>query len=246
MSAAKFQTLSTRAMRRLLLVASLLSLATARSVSAQMTGMADHVMSGPMDANMMKHMQLTPPRAPTHEDSLRATRVATELRQAIAKYRDTAVAVADGYQLFLPNVKTQKVYHFTNNRRALLSVFHFDASKPTSVLYTRDASGKLRLIGAMYTLPRNASLARIDSRVPLSIGRWHKHVNWCLPPKNDIARFAEQQNGQPVFGPESPIDTKTGCDAVQGEFHSSVFGWMLHANVFEGTDLGTIFADERN
>jgi hypothetical protein len=243
MLVARSQTLS---MRSVLVAVSILSLATAHRASAQMAGMADHVMSGPMDANMMKHMQLTSLRVPTHEDSLRAARVATELRQAISRYRDTAIAVADGYKLFLPTVKTQKVYHFTSNRRALLSVFHFDASKPTSVLYTRDAGGKLRLIGAMYTMPRNASLGRLDGRVPLSIARWHKHVNWCLPRKNDAARFAEQQNGYPVFGPESPIDTKAGCDAVQGEFHPSVFGWMLHANVFDGTDLGTIFADERD
>src|SRR5215467_6540338 len=31
-------------------------------------GMADHAMSGPMDENMMKHMQLTPLRTPTHDD----------------------------------------------------------------------------------------------------------------------------------------------------------------------------------
>jgi len=86
--------------------------------SAQMAGMADHAMSGPMGENMMKHMQLTPLRAPSHDDTARAMRVSAELRQAIAKYQDTAAATADGYKMFLPNVKEQRVYHFTNYRRA--------------------------------------------------------------------------------------------------------------------------------
>ena len=34
------------------------------------------------------------------------------------------------------------------------------------------------------------------------------------------------------------------CDAVGGDFHESLFGWMIHANVFGGEDLGKIFGDE--
>ncbi|MGE5102592.1 MAG: hypothetical protein ACM3SX_21605, partial [Deltaproteobacteria bacterium] len=122
--------------------------------SAQMTGMADHVMTGPMDENMMKHMELTPLRAATRDDTVRATKIADELRRAIEKYQDTAVARADGYTMFLPNVKQQRVYHFTNYRRAFLAAFHFDASKPTSILYKRGEDGALHLVGAMYTMPK--------------------------------------------------------------------------------------------
>jgi hypothetical protein len=209
-----------------------------------MAGMADQAMSGPMDANTMKHMELTPMRSPSHADSARAAAVAAELKQAIAKYQDTAAAVADGYKMFLPNVKTQHVFHFTNYRRALGEAFRFDAGKPTSILYERGPNGALRLVGAMYTMPKNAKLDRLNDRVPLSIARWHKHVNWCVPKKGDETRWLEQRDGKPLFGPESPIATKTDCDAVRGDFHPSLFGWMLHANVYEGTDLGTIFADD--
>jgi hypothetical protein len=214
--------------------------------TAKMAGMADHAMSGPMDDNMMKHMRLTPSRTPTHADSVRATKIVAELKQAIAKYQDTAVAVAEGYKMFLPDVKNQRVFHFTNNGRALLSAFHFDPAKPTSVLYKRGADGKLHLVGAMYTVPKNASLARLNDRVPLGIARWHEHVNWCVPKKGDVARWVEQKNGKPVFGPESPIDSKASCDAVGGDFHENIFGWMLHANVYEGTDLASIFADDHH
>jgi hypothetical protein len=209
-----------------------------------MIGMADHAMSGPMDENMMKHMQLTPLRTPTHADSVRATKIAAELKQAIARYQDTAAAVADGYTMFLPGVKNQRVYHFTNNGRALLAAFHFDPTKPTSVLYTRGADDKLHLVGAMYTMPKNASLDRLDARVPLGIARWHEHVNWCVPKPGNATRWLEQKNGEPVFGPESPIATKAACDAVSGDFHRNLFGWMLHANVEAGNDLSTIFADD--
>ena len=214
--------------------------------TAKMAGMADHAMSGPMDENMRKHMHLTPARPPTHADSVRATKVVAELKQAIAKYQDTAVAVADGYKMFLPEVKNQHVFHFTNGGRAVLAAFHFDPSKPTSVLYKRGSDGKLHLVGAMYTMPKNVSLARLDDRVPLGIARWHEHVNWCVPKRGDAARWVEQKDGNPVFGPESPIATKAACDAVNGDFHPSIFGWMLHANVYEGTDLGTIFGDDHH
>ena len=103
---------------------------------------------------------------------------------------------------------------------------------------------KLHLLGAMYTMPKGAKLSRLDDRVPISIGRWHKHVNWCVPHKGDEARWFEQRNGKPVFGPESPIATKGDCDAVRGEFHPNLFGWMIHVNVYEGTELGTIFGDD--
>jgi len=214
------------------------------SDSAHMAGMADHAMSGPMDANMMKHMELSPSRPRNHADSVRATNVASQLKRAIAKYQDTAAAVADGYKMFLPGVKAQRVFHFTNYGHAITTAFRFDASKPTSVLYTRGSDGKLRLIGAMYTMPKSASPDRLNERVPLSIARWHKHVNWCVPKKGESARWFEQRDGKPLFGPESPIATKSECDAAHGDFHPSFFGWMIHANVYEGTDLGSIFADD--
>ena len=214
------------------------------SDSTRMTGMVDGAMTGPMDDISMKHMEMSPKRISSHADSVRATKIAVQLKQAITKYQDTAAAVADGYAMFLPTVKTQRVFHFTNNRRAMLAAIHFSPEKPTSLLYKRGPDGRLLLIGAMYTMPKSASLRQLDDRLPLSIARWHRHVNWCLPKKGEDARWAERKNGAPVFGPESPIATKAECDVVHGVFHDSVFGWMLHAKVYEGRDLGGIFSDD--
>jgi hypothetical protein len=208
-----------------------------------LTHMAERAMSGQMDENMVKHMELSPLRTPTHADSIRAAAIAAELRRAIAKYRDTSAATADGYRLFLPNVKDQRIYHFTNYRHAFLAAFRFDPSKPTSILYRRGADGTLHLVGAMYTMPKHTDPDRLDARVPLGIARWHRHVNWCVPPAGDNARWLERRGGKPLFGPESPIATKAACDSVGGDFHASPLGWMIHANVFEGNDLSAIWAD---
>lgn len=213
---------------------------------AGMTGMTDASMSMPADENMMKHMRLTPSRPATRDDTARALKLADELRQAIAKYQDTSAAVADGYRMFAPNIKNQRVYHFTNYRRAFVAAFHFDPAKPTSILYKRGGDGRLRLVGAMYTMPRRARLDRLNDRVPLGIARWHQHVNWCLPPKGKESRFAERRNGEPMFGPESPIATRAECDAVGGRFFPNLGGWMVHANVYEGRDLATIWSDDHH
>ena len=61
------------------------------------------------------------------------------------------------------------------------------------------------------------------------------------------SKFAEKlSDGAPKFGPESPIATEAACKAVGGVFHLSLFGWMLHANVYEGDDLATIYGDDHS
>jgi hypothetical protein len=194
--------------------------------------------------NAALHMEMSPTRAIEPGDSARAAAVARQLRTALMKYRDTSAAVADGYRMFLPQVKVQRIYHFTNNWRAVQEGFRFDPTRPTSILYRRAADGTLELVGAMYTAPKRFAPDKLDERVPLSIARWHKHVDWCVPRRGEARRWLEQENGSPVFGPESPIATKEACDRAGGVFHPVLFGWMLHANVFAGDDASTIWGDD--
>lgn len=196
------------------------------------------------DNNARFHMEMSPVVAGTAADTVRAARVAAALREALGKYRDTTAAVADGYKMFLPRVKEQKVYHFTSGWRAMQEAFRFDPEKPTSLLYRKDSTGRFVLIGAMYTAPKRFGYDKLDARVPLSVARWHRHVNWCLPKRGETRRWGERQNGEPVFGPESPIATKEACEAAGGRFHESLFGWMLHANVFGGDDPAAVWGDE--
>jgi hypothetical protein len=192
----------------------------------------------------MLHMLMTPKRPVAPGDSARAAAVAETLRSSIAKYRDTATAVADGYRMFAPHVKNQKVYHFTRGVNALREAFRFDPAAPTSLLYVKDADGTFRLVGGMYTAPKRFDLDQLDARVPLSIARWHKHVNWCVPRAAERARWLERRDGHPVFGPESPIASREACDAVGGRFLASPLGWMVHANVMTSRDPAVVWSDE--
>jgi hypothetical protein len=226
----------------LLALAARLAGAQEHAHAAEVPKVPDHAHGA--SANAQLHMEMTPALRPTAADSARAAKIASTLRTALAKYADTTAAVADGYHLFLPGLKTQKVYHFTNSWRAVQEAVRFEPTRPTSLLYRKDSAGKLVLVGAMYTAPRRFSYEKLDARVPLSIARWHKHVNWCLPKRGETARWAERRDGAPVFGPESPVATKDACDAVGGRFIPTVFGWMLHANVFAGDDPAAIWGDE--
>ena len=95
-----------------------------------------------------------------------------------------------------------------------------------------DGDGRWELAGAMYNAPGRTSLASLDARVPLGIARWHRHVNWCLPPLGHRERWTEKRDGIPVFGPLSPIATRETCEAAGGVFHPGMFGWMVHVDPF--------------
>ena len=227
-----------RGIRRIALV----SIAAAVPAAAQHDHRAaEHAMNTVPDSIGRLHMEMTPLRTATKADSAKATALVKELRAAIAKYADTTAAVRDGYRMFAPQLKAQKTFHFTRNMNGFTAAFRFNAAKPTSLLYERDSTGRMKLVGAMYTMPKRASAEKLDKRVPLSLAQWHKHVKWCVPGKNQQARWLEKRNGLPVFGPESPIASKTECQKVGGEFKENLFGWMVHVNVFAGDDLGSIF-----
>ena len=189
---------------------------------------ADHAMSGAAD--MSGHMKLTPARAATRADSLRAQAILDSLRPVLERYRDVKVAEADGYRMFAPRIKTQRIYHFTSRRRGFRAAFGFDPAKPTSLLYTKDGAGNFTLVGAMYTAPARASADDLDARVPLGIARWHEHVNICVPPLGQRERWKETTDGRMRFGPAGAIVTRAQCDAAGGRWFPRVFGWMVHVN----------------
>jgi hypothetical protein len=182
-------------------------------------------------SNGALHLQLTPIRPVIPGDSARADTVLASLRAALVPYRDVHTAEADGYRIFLPRVP-QPVYHFTSWRRAFLSAFRFDPTRPSTLLYRRTPAGGWELAGAMYSAPGRTDLTSLNARVPLGIARWHRHVSWCLPPPGERRRWGEMRDGQPVFGPGSPITTESECRAVGGIFHRTMFGWMVHVNPF--------------
>src|SRR6185503_12021377 len=190
--------------------------ATAASPSSQ--GVDGMDMSGSDDcrmAAMAKHMAYSSPRSLTVADSVRSALVVNELRQAIAKYQDVKVAEADGYKMFAPQIKNQPQYHFTRGLNAMRNQWGFDPARPTSLLYKKDAQGEFHLIGAMYTASKGTSEDELDKRIPLSVARWHRHVNWCVPARYAKDRWFETKDGRPVFGPLG-VATEDECKAVDG------------------------------
>lgn len=219
-------------------MAGMAGMGAADSTDRQAGAAAEESMSGRMIADL--HMVMTPHRAPATGDSARAAALLAEMRRDLARFKDVDTALANGYRPFFPNVP-QRVYHFTNLGNALRERLRFDPAQPTALLYRRDPSGAYTLVGAMYDDAADTPLDELDSRVPLSIAHWHRHVNWCLPPRGAAERWHETQDGHPVFGPKSPIATAEGCAAVGGRFLPHIFGWMVHVNAFAGDDPKAIW-----
>ncbi|HEX3351478.1 MAG TPA: hypothetical protein VHS34_01550 [Terriglobales bacterium] len=189
-----------------------------------------HAMRSMQDRQMSMgpHMKMTSLRELKPGDQEKADQVVTAARKAAEKYTDYKAALADGYRIFLPNLP-QKQYHFTNYRYAFEAAFNFNPEHPTSLLYEKHGDD-YKLIGVMYTAPKNANWNELDQRIPLSIAQWHAHINMCLPP-SDKRNEAWGPNAK--FGLAGSITTKADCEAVGGKFMPQIFGWMVHVYPFE-------------
>jgi hypothetical protein len=186
--------------------------------------------------NMAGHMYMTTLRPLQPGDQQKANAVAAAAKTAMGPYEDYHKALADGYRIFLPDVP-QPQYHFTNYEYALASRSHFDPSKPPSLLYKKTPDG-YKLVGVMYTDRVDATEDELNQRIPLSIARWHQHVNFCKAPKGQEAAYFGKN---PKFGLLGSITTKEACDTAGGEFIPHVFGWMVHVYPYE-TDPKKIWA----
>lgn len=186
-----------------------------------------HMGSGNMK-NMSLHMAYTDLRSANDADKARAAVLVTDLQSALAKYKDYHVAEADGFKPFHPELKTP-VVHFTKNWYGLKAAFTFNPSEPTSLLYQRTPDGGYKLIGAMYTDHKGASVDQLNERVPLSVARWHRHINLCFPPRGADMKTADWTK----FGFNGSIATKEACDDAAGRFYPQAFGWMVHVYPWE-------------
>jgi hypothetical protein len=188
---------------------------------------AMHSMEG-HHMDMGAHMKMTSLREEKSGDQEKADQVVDAARKVAAKYADYKTALADGFKIFMPN-RPQKQYHFTNYLYAFEASRRFNPDHPTSLLYEKHGDD-YKLIGVMYTAPKNSSEDLLDSRIPLSIAQWHAHVNLCMPPQ-DQRNLAGMPN--PKFGLGGSIATKEDCDAAGGKFIPQIFGWMVHVYPLE-------------
>ena len=207
-------------------------------LAAQQDGMAgdDGMMMSMGDSTIMaKHLVVTSHWPEQPGDRARADSLLVTARAALGKYADVKDAERDGYRMFAPMVKRQRIYHYSNRANALKARGTFDPAAPTALLYSPEPGGKLRLVGAMYTAPASIPLEDLNQRIPLSIAQWHQHSNICLPPgvsRRDMKEMGASAR-DPRFGPRGSISTEEECRAAGGEFEKRMLSWMVHVNMFE-------------
>jgi dienelactone hydrolase len=181
------------------------------------------------------HLLLSRSRPATADDSTKADLLLLNIREALRKYADVRIAAADGFEELPATEGKHTVHHLSNWGWARGEAREFNPAHPTSLLYREGADGTLALIGAMYTAPARSTIQELDARIPVSLARWHRHVNWCAPKSSSGAQWLTVHEGAPVFGPRSSIATREACEAAGGVFYPGVFGWMVHVT-FVGSD----------
>jgi hypothetical protein len=173
--------------------------------------------------HMPGHMSMTPAVPIKPGDQQKADAVVAAAKSAMAPYADYHKALADGFRIFLPDVP-QPQYHFTRLEYGLAARSTFDPLKPTSLLYKKTGDS-YTLVGVMYTAKVTATEEELDERIPLSIGHWHQHINFCKAPSGQKAAYF---GPNAKFGLAGSITTQEACEAAGGEFHPHIFGWMVH------------------
>jgi hypothetical protein len=235
------------------------------SNSGAMGAMGKHLMVG-------DHMTMTPQRPPTPADAQRGEEIIATMRRVLAKYQNSDAAVAAGYIPYMPTVP-QDVYHFAS-RALTADEYMGDVNieRPGALLFEKKTFSGYQLVGAMYSAPPNYTLDQLNAIIPLGLTHWHAHTNICLPagvtehdvmngdirghfrasiPNNPMgfsagesARMRFGYMADPRFGFTGTISTAADCEAVGGNFHPQIFGWMVHVYPFQSDDLKVAFSTE--
>lgn len=192
---------------------------------------------GPSMAAMVGHMTMTSLRPQQPGDEEKARAVIAIAKATMERYKDYRKALADGYVVANPKVK-QTQYHIINETNSREAEDHFDPSKPSALLYLRTPHQMYKLEGVMYTARLHASEDELNQRIPLSIGRWHQHTNFCAAPADQVKGYF---GVHPKFGMFGSINTKEACDAEGGHFYPFLFTWMIHVFPYE-RDFKDVFS----
>jgi hypothetical protein len=196
-------------------------------------------MAGQAATDMDPHMSMTKLRPLRPGDQAHADAIVAAAKKAAERYSDYRKAEVDGYTIFMPE-QHQNVYHFILDSSRSDDKERFDPDQPRGLLYTKidGPSPGYKLIGVMYMVRYSATEEELNARIPLSIARWHAHLNMCVPQQ------PEQRNwlmGDPTFGLNGSITTEEACTAAGGHFKPHLAGWMAHVYPFE-TDPSKVWS----
>jgi len=134
------------------------------------------------------------------------------VKATIERYKDYRKALLDGYVIANPKLK-QPQYHFISNANTREADLHFDPRKSTALLYRRTPKQEYKLEGVMFTASPDATEEEPNERIPLSIARWHRHINYCEAPED---RISDYQSAHPKFGMFGSINTEEAGKAERG------------------------------
>ncbi len=174
---------------------------------------------------MGPHMQMSVTGDAQPDDALRAETILNAARRALNEYRDVRTAERAGYRAFAPSGKVGEEVHYTNYWRARRENVRVDYQRPGSILYKRTPQG-MQAVGVMYTAPARAGPAELDARVPLSVGVWHRHVDFCGWPKS--APRADWDGPEARFGFNGSLHEEGPCEQAGGLWIPVALGWMTH------------------
>jgi hypothetical protein len=197
-------------------------------------GRAESMSGPPTDTD--PHMSMTKLRPQQPGDHARADVIVAAAKKVADRYVDYRKAEADGYIIFLPE-QQQNVYHFILEFPG--DKERFDPDQPRGLLYTKidGATPGYKLVGVMYMARYGTSDEDLNARIPLSIARWHVHLNMCVPPQPERRNWLMNDS---TFGLNGSITTEEACTAAGGHFRPRLAGWMTHIYPFE-TDPAKIW-----
>jgi hypothetical protein len=175
--------------------------------------------------NLALHVEYTVLRPENDADKARAATLVTDLQHALAKYQDYHVAEAEGFEPFHLEFK-DPVVEFLKHSSDLKA---FSISDPISLAYKPTPEGGYKLIGATYAEQKNASDDQLNKDIPLSVARWRRDINLCLPARGTGTKTTDRNK----FDSIGSIATKQACDAVGGRFIPVLFGWTIEVHPWE-------------
>jgi hypothetical protein len=138
-------------------------------------------------------------------------------KKATARYRDIAVARADGYRQvtqFIPGLGLHLANLGIPNRT-------FDAARPNVLLYMPNGRGGLELAGVAYSIVRSPAWPDGPPGFAGGSDVWHYHNDLCFLP-----------GGQVSIAP-----SQAACSS-RGGFFQARTAWLLHAWIWKPNPRG--------
>jgi hypothetical protein len=171
--------------------------------------------TGEGDAAFGEHAHGTPGPVTAAERVVLRKQLAAA-KAATAKYRDIAVAKADGYfqvTQFIPGLGL----HLANLK---IPNTTFDPAKPQVLLYQPDSKGDLQLVGVAYEYIHTTDTPPAGFAGGSDV--WHYHTNLCF-----------QRGGSVTIAADD-----AACKAVGGLAFQKQTSWLLHTWIWKANPDG--------